>query len=132
LLAKTPEDRYQTAFGLEWDLRRCLRDWETSGRVAEFALGEHDAFDWLLIPDRLYGRARQVQRFVDSFDRVMTTGIPELVLVSGYSGVGKSAVVNELIEAHGGRLWASANEPRGTIFQFTLPVQIADIPAGVS
>ena len=52
--------------------------------------------DRLLIPEKLYGRQREVDALLASFDRVVAGGRPELVLVSGYSGIGKSAVVNEL------------------------------------
>ena len=55
LLAKTAEDRYQTAAGLERDLRRCLAQWEAEGRIGDFALGEHDTPDRLLIPEKLMG-----------------------------------------------------------------------------
>ncbi|HJY90378.1 MAG TPA: serine/threonine-protein kinase PknK, partial [Candidatus Acidoferrum sp.] len=96
LLAKTAEERYQTAVGAESDLRRCLAEWETQRRIHEFALGEHDTADRLLVPERLYGRAREIDTLLASFDRVVASGKPELVLVSGYSGIGKSSVVNEL------------------------------------
>ena len=96
LLAKTAEERYQTAAGVESDLRRCLAEWELHGRIDPFALGEHDTPDRLLIPEKLYGRAREVDTLLASFDRIVKSGRPELVLVSGYSGIGKSAVVNEL------------------------------------
>ncbi|MGA7777560.1 MAG: AAA family ATPase [Paraburkholderia sp.] len=96
LLAKTAEERYQTAVGLERDLQRCLKEWETHGRIDEFAPGEHDKPDRLLIPEKLYGRASEINTLLASFDRVVAGGRPELVLVSGYSGVGKSSVVNEL------------------------------------
>ncbi|HYY31378.1 MAG TPA: AAA family ATPase, partial [Chthoniobacterales bacterium] len=96
LLAKTAEERYQTAAGAESDLRRCLVEWETQCRIDEFALGEHDTPDRLLIPEKLYGRAREIDTLLASFDRVVASGTPELVLVSGYSGIGKSSVVNEL------------------------------------
>ena len=59
-------------------------------------LGEHDMPDRLLIPEKLYGRAREIETLLASFDRVVATGTPELMLVSGYSGIGKSSVVNEL------------------------------------
>ncbi|CCE10690.1 PAS sensor protein [Bradyrhizobium sp. STM 3843] len=96
LLAKTAEERYQTAAGVEHDLRRCLAEWETQGRIDEFRLGEHDRSDRLLIPEKLYGRAQETKTLLTSFDRIVNGGRPELLLVSGYSGIGKSAVVNEL------------------------------------
>ena len=96
LLAKTPEERYQTAAGVERDLRRCLEDWDREGVVHDFALGEQDRADSLLISEKLYGREREVDTLLASFDRVVKSGRPELVLVSGYSGIGKSSVVNEL------------------------------------
>ncbi|MCC8935668.1 AAA family ATPase [Bradyrhizobium sp. Arg68] len=96
LLAKTAEDRYQTAAGLESDLRRCLTEWEVRRRIEDFPLGEYDTPDRLLIPEKLYGREREVEALLDSFDRIVGGGVPELVLVSGYSGIGKSSVVNEL------------------------------------
>jgi serine/threonine protein kinase len=96
LLAKTMEERYQTAAGVEADLRHCLAEWEAHGRIDAFPLGAHDASDQLLIPEKLYGRAREVEVLLAAFDRVVASGMPELVLVSGYSGIGKSSVVNEL------------------------------------
>jgi PAS domain S-box-containing protein len=99
LLAKSPEERYQTAAGLEVDFRRCLADWESLGRIDPFLLGAHDASDRLLIPEKLYGRDRESKALVEAFDRVVARGTPELVLVSGYSGIGKSSIVNELHKA---------------------------------
>jgi PAS domain S-box-containing protein len=99
LLAKTAEERYQTAAGLEADLRRCLADWESLGRIDPFLPGVHDASDRLLIPEKLYGRDRESKALFEAFDRIVARGTPELVLVSGYSGVGKSSVVNELHKA---------------------------------
>jgi PAS domain S-box-containing protein len=96
LLAKTAEERYQTAAGVERDLRRCLTEWQAWRRIDEFPLSEHDTRDRLLIPEKLYGRAREIETLVGSFDRVVASGTPELALVSGYSGIGKSSVVNEL------------------------------------
>jgi serine/threonine protein kinase len=88
LLAKTVEERYQTAVGLEADLRRCLAEWETQSHIAPFPLGKHDVPDRLLIPEKLYGREHEVNTLAAAFDRVVAHGTPELVLVSGYSGVG--------------------------------------------
>src|SRR6516164_5998556 len=96
LLAKRAEDRYQTVAGLESDLRSCLTAWETQHRIDDFSLGEQDKPDRLLIPEKLYGRGREVETLLAAFDRIVNGGAPELVLVSGYSGIGKSSVVNEL------------------------------------
>jgi PAS domain S-box-containing protein len=96
LLAKNAEERYQTAAGLKADLRRCQSEWQSHGRIDQFALGADDLSDRLLIPEKLYGREREVDALLAAFDRVVTRGAPELVLVSGYSGVGKTSVVNEL------------------------------------
>lgn len=96
LLAKTPEERYQTAAGVANDLRVCLADWLARSSVKEFSLGEFDRPDRLVVAERLYGREREINIMLASFDRIAAGGAPELVLVSGYPGVGKSAIVNEL------------------------------------
>ena len=99
LLAKNAEERYQTASGLEADFRHCLAEWESGRRVEPFRLGVYDASDRLLIPEKLYGREHEIEALLGAFRRVVADGTPELVLVSGYSGIGKSSVVNELHRA---------------------------------
>ena len=99
LLAKTAEERYQTAAGVEADLRRCLAESEALGRIEPFTLGAHDRSDRLLTPEKLYGRDREREALLAAFDQVVATGTPVLALVSGYSGVGKSSVVHELHKA---------------------------------
>jgi predicted ATPase len=96
LLSKTPEERYQTAAGVERDLARCLSQWESGGSIDVFTCGAQDVPDRLIIPEKLYGRDNEVGVLLTAFDRIVAGGKPELVLVSGYSGIGKSAVVNEL------------------------------------
>jgi PAS domain S-box-containing protein len=96
LLAKTAEERYQTAAGVEADMRRCLAEWESHRRIDPFPLGTQDASERLRIPEKLYGRDREIDTLLAAFDRVVAQGTAELVLVSGYSGIGKSSVVNEL------------------------------------
>jgi PAS domain S-box-containing protein len=96
LLAKNAEDRYQSALGVAADLQRCFEEWESRGCIEPFQLGTHDVPGRLLIPEKLYGRAREVETLLTAFDRNVKGGAPELVLVSGYSGIGKSSVVNEL------------------------------------
>ena len=95
LLAKSPEDRFQTAAGLEADLRTCLTSWETHRRIDPFPIGARDVPDRLLIPEKLYGRKSAVDALVAAFDRVAAHGRAELILVSGHGGVGKSSVVSE-------------------------------------
>ena len=99
LLAKNAEDRYQTAAGLTADLRKCLADWESHRGIEPFPLGADDASDRLMAPEKLYGREREIETLRGAFDRVVANGATELVLVSGYAGIGKSSVVNELQKA---------------------------------
>ena len=96
LLSKAPEERYQTAAGVVADLTRCLVALEAHGRIESFPLAKDDVPDRLMIPEKLYGRDRQVEILLAAFKRVVAGGKAELVLVSGYSGIGKSSVVNEL------------------------------------
>jgi predicted ATPase/signal transduction histidine kinase/GAF domain-containing protein len=99
LLAKTAEERYQTAAGVEADLRRCLAELEARGRIETFNLGAHDTPDRLLVPEKLYGRDGDREALLAAFDQVVTSGSPVLMLVSGYPGIGKSTVVHELHKA---------------------------------
>ena len=96
LLAKVPESRYQSAAGLQFDLERCLQTWKTTGQIPSFTLGEQDISDRLQIPQKLYGREQEIAQLLKTFASVVTQGTPELILVSGYSGIGKSSLVNEL------------------------------------
>ena len=99
LLAKTAEDRYQTAAGLTVDLRKCLAEWQSHRRIEPFPLGVSDLSDRLMTPETLYGREHQIGTLLGAFDRVVANGATELVLVSGYAGIGKSSLVNELQKA---------------------------------
>lgn len=96
LLSKEAEDRYRSATGLRADLERCFRESAARGEVSQFALGADDAPQKLLFREKLYGREREFGQLVAAFDRVANTGKTEVVLVSGYSGIGKSSVINEL------------------------------------
>ncbi|OLP19944.1 serine/threonine protein kinase [Leptolyngbya sp. 'hensonii'] len=95
LMAKNAEDRYQSALGLKHDLERCLAQWQETGGIAEFEPGQRDLSDRFLIPEKLYGREAEVQTLLAAFDRV-ARGSSELMLVAGFSGIGKTAVVNEV------------------------------------
>ncbi|WP_437757895.1 AAA family ATPase [Sorangium sp. So ce1389] len=96
LLSKAAEERYQGAAGLRHDLDECFVRWRASGTIQPFALGELDLSDRFQVPQRLYGREREVEALLAVFERVVAQGRPELVLVSGYSGIGKSSLVAEL------------------------------------
>ncbi|HYD62076.1 MAG TPA: AAA family ATPase [Noviherbaspirillum sp.] len=98
-LAKTAEERYQTAAGLVADLKHCLAEWQATGKIVPFKPARHDIPDVLRVPEKLYGREREVGTLLAAFERVVASGQPELILVSGYSGIGKSSVVNELHKA---------------------------------
>jgi len=99
LLAKTAEERYQTAAGLEQDLRNCATQWERQQRIEPFTLGRHESPARLLIPEKLYGRAREIAALQNAFDSIIKRPTTALILVSGYTGIGKSSVVNELYKA---------------------------------
>jgi len=99
LLAKTAEERYQTAAGVERDLQRCLAAWQATGRIDAFVPGETDTPDRLSTPERLYGREVETETLLGAYDRVARSGTSELLLVCGYSGIGKSSFVHELHKA---------------------------------
>ncbi|WP_437989716.1 AAA family ATPase [Sorangium sp. So ce145] len=96
LLSKAAEERYQSALGLRHDLDTCFSQLRQRGAIAPFPLGLRDVSDRFQIPQRLYGRERELEALRAAFERVVASGRPELVLVSGYSGIGKSSLVAEL------------------------------------
>lgn len=95
LLSKSSEDRYQRAEGLKADLQLCLERLQQHGEIAPFPLAKHDLAEGLRISQKLYGREQELRSLLEAFERV-STGPSELLLVSGYSGVGKSALINEI------------------------------------
>ncbi len=95
LLAKMPEARYQSARGLAADLSRCLAGLRAGGQIADFPPGADDVPERFQIPERLYGREAEVERLARAFAAVAEGG-RKVVLLSGYSGIGKSAVAAEL------------------------------------
>ena len=95
LMAKNAEDRYQSALGLKYDLGRCVQSLAETGNIAPFTLGERDICDRFNIPEKLYGREQDVTILLEAFERV-AHGNSEMMLVAGFSGIGKTAVVNEV------------------------------------
>ncbi|AKG22074.1 ATP-binding sensor histidine kinase [Calothrix sp. 336/3] len=95
LMAKNAEDRYQSAVGLKYDLEECLSQIQAKGNIADFEIGKRDICDRFAIPEKLYGRENEVQELLAAFERV-SLGNSEIMLVAGFSGIGKTAVVNEI------------------------------------
>ncbi|HBN08954.1 MAG TPA: protein kinase, partial [Cyanobacteria bacterium UBA8530] len=98
LLAKAPEERYQTATSLRADLERCRAQWKDEGRIEAFPLGERDLSERFRIPQRLYGRDQEIAELLKAYERVSSRGDSEFLLVSGYSGIGKTSLVKELYQ----------------------------------
>lgn len=124
LLAKAAEDRYQSARGVEHDLRLCAEQCRRSGRIEPFALGTADTHDRLLVPDRLYGREKELRALASVFERVARDGSTEFVLVSGYSGIGKSSLVEDF---HQTMSWAGGRFASGKFDQFQRDIPYATI-----
>ena len=95
LLEKNAENRYQSAFGLQFDLEKCLQEFQKNGAIKDFALADHDYSGIFNIPQKLYGREKEIDQILESFDRC-ADGDTKLLLVSGYSGTGKTALVHEV------------------------------------
>ncbi|QLE39604.1 GAF domain-containing protein [Nostoc sp. C052] len=95
LMAKNAEDRYQSAFGLKYDLENCFYQLKETGKIEYFKIAQRDICDRFIIPDKLYGRETEIENLLKAFDRV-STGTTEMMLVAGFSGIGKTVVVNEI------------------------------------
>jgi predicted ATPase/signal transduction histidine kinase/CheY-like chemotaxis protein len=102
LMAKNAEDRYQSALGLQRDLEYCWSQWQTSGKIEIFELEKRSTGDRFVIPGKIYGRMIEVQTIVNAFQRMTVPvatdrhrGGAESILISGFFGVGKTAVINE-------------------------------------
>ncbi len=95
LMAKNAEGRYQSVLGLKLDLEYCLTQLQQTGEIKEFEIAQRDVSDRFLIPEKLYGREKEVQTLLAAFGQV-ANGASELMLVTGFSGIGKTAVVNEV------------------------------------
>ena len=105
LVAKDPKNRYQSAFGIKSDLELCLTKLEQNGYIDRFPLAERDFSGRLQISQKLYGRERELAQLFAAFERVCA-GATQMVLVTGYSGLGKSALVREVqkLRLHGTKI----------------------------
>ncbi|MCC5638228.1 trifunctional serine/threonine-protein kinase/ATP-binding protein/sensor histidine kinase [Nostoc sp. CHAB 5844] len=95
LMAKNAEDRYQSALGMKHDLEKCLVQLKETSSIEDFPIAQRDVCDRFIIPDKLYSREAEVETLLQAFDRV-SQGVTEMMLVAGFSGIGKTAVVNEI------------------------------------
>ncbi len=95
LMAKTAEERYQSAFGLIADLENCQQQWLANQQCNHFVLGQQDVSEHFQIPQKLYGRETEIAQLLSAFASV-SYGSAEILLVAGYSGVGKTALVYEV------------------------------------
>ncbi|MHC5891379.1 ATP-binding sensor histidine kinase [Nostoc sp.] len=95
LMAKNAENRYQSALGLKFDLENCLIQLQETGEIKSFPIAQRDVCDRFIIPDKLYGRETEVENLLQAFERV-SLGATEMMLVAGFSGIGKTVVVNEV------------------------------------
>ncbi|HVK63348.1 MAG TPA: AAA family ATPase, partial [Polyangium sp.] len=124
LLAKSPDERYQSARGLTHDLERCLSELTTHGHIEPFPLGARDVWDKLRAASRMYGRRADLAALHEILERVRETGIREVVIVKGPSGIGKSAILRELQREAGSAraifLWGTFEEQRRDIPYATL------------
>ncbi|MEA5571201.1 AAA family ATPase [Calothrix sp. UHCC 0171] len=101
LMAKNAEERYQSALGLKYDLKKAWQSYQETGEIVKFNLGQRDICDRFAIPEKLYGRETEVKSLLSAFERIAnpnnkTNKGVEMMLVAGFSGIGKTAVVNEI------------------------------------
>lgn len=95
LLAKTPEERYQSASGLKSDMEKCLTQIRTQGGIDRFVLQQDDIVETFNIPQKLYGRQREIDILLHTFEQV-SEGKTKVMMVSGYAGVGKTSLIQEI------------------------------------
>ena len=96
LLAKTPDRRYKSAWGIKADLEECLGQFRATGDIVAFPIAQKDISDRLTIPQKLYGRKQETERLLSGFEQVTRSGGRAIVLISGHSGIGKTALVREI------------------------------------
>ncbi|WP_036479641.1 AAA family ATPase [Myxosarcina sp. GI1] len=98
LMAKTAEERYQSADGIKFDLEACWNQLSTTGKIVDLAIASRDLVDRFQIPQKLYGREREIASLLAAFEKVASgaNSSPQLTLVTGHSGLGKTTLVREI------------------------------------
>ncbi len=126
LLAKNAAERYQSAAGLARDLARCRADWQASGRIEGFPLAERDGADHPVAPTHLHGRLHERATLRQTWRRITAGGAPEVLLLRGPAGAGKTSLAHELQEPvleAGGRFLAGKFDPLGGEVPYSTVVQ---------
>ncbi|MDM8519475.1 AAA family ATPase [Anaerolineales bacterium HSG6] len=95
LMSKNAIDRYQSTFGIKADLEECLQQWQATGRIDPFPIAQSDISSRFQVSQKLYGRAKEIDILLTAFDRA-SIGSSEMMLVAGYSGIGKTVLVQEV------------------------------------
>ena len=95
LLAKSPIDRYQSSYGLQDDLRQCIEQWQSQASISSFPLAQKDIPERFCIAPKLYGREAELDALQSAFTKA-SAGEAQVVMISGYSGIGKTELANEL------------------------------------
>lgn len=95
LLAKNADDRYQSIHGLKYDLLYCLENIDNEEKIKSFKTAQKDTSDRFQIPQKLYGREFDIEHIIKTFDESLNKKI-RVLLISGYSGIGKTSVVKEI------------------------------------
>ena len=98
LLEKTTDARYQSAYSLKADLQLCQQELQNTGKIEDFIFGQEEISETFQIPQKLYGRTSEVDSYLTVFDRV-SQGTSEMMLIVGYSGIGKSTLVPEIYKS---------------------------------
>jgi histidine kinase len=97
LLEKNVEERYQSAYGLAWDIKECMKQLIETGMIEDFTIGQKDVYSSFQLPLKLYGRDEEEEKLKSIFDRVCD-GSAEAVFISGYPGIGKTELVNKILK----------------------------------
>lgn len=95
LISKTVEERYSSALALAKDLKHCLRDLETKGKIDPFPIGANDVSPIFQISQKLYGRENEV-KVLQNLVETIAHDPPQLALIGGFSGIGKSSLISEM------------------------------------
>jgi len=95
LMAKTPSKRYQSSFGIAADLKLCQKYVSNNEPIPNFIIAGSDSSSRFEVPQKLFGRDTEIERLLASFEKILL-GQNEICLISGHSGIGKSALVHEI------------------------------------